>query len=290
MIKGKTVFAIPPGATIKEQLVDRGMSQKEFAIRMALSEKHVSKLINGEVQLTGEVALRLEMVLGLPAHFWNNLENIYRENLIKANAELDMESDINLAKKIPYKKMAENGWIVYTEDKHERIEHLRKYFEVVKLGLLTNPAISNVAYRKQIKNGKDDFAVLAWIQKSKLEGRNISTDPIDLEKLNQLIPKIQKLVLKRTKTRFEKMKELFSSCGIALVILPYIGETILHGASFIDGSKIIMAFTIAETESTDFAFSLFHELGHIVLGHVEKDGPLSKADEAAADSFAKSLM
>jgi len=55
------------------------MSQKEFAARMDMSEKHISKLINGEVQLTPETAVRLEMVLGVPAKFWNNLEAIYRE-------------------------------------------------------------------------------------------------------------------------------------------------------------------------------------------------------------------
>lgn len=83
MIRSKTVIATPPGTTIKEQLINRGMSQKEFAVRMDMSEKHISRLINGEVQLTPDVAMRLEMVLGVPAHFWSNLESIYREKLAK---------------------------------------------------------------------------------------------------------------------------------------------------------------------------------------------------------------
>ena len=74
MVRSRSIIATPPGATIKEQLNDRGMSQKEFAVRIDMSEKHVSKLINGEVQLTPEVAVRLEIVLGVPARFWNNLE------------------------------------------------------------------------------------------------------------------------------------------------------------------------------------------------------------------------
>ena len=77
MVRSRSIIATPPGATIKEQLNDRGMSQKEFAVRIDMSEKHVSKLINGEVQLTPEVAVRLEIVLGVPARFWNNLEAIY---------------------------------------------------------------------------------------------------------------------------------------------------------------------------------------------------------------------
>jgi len=39
MVRSRTIIASPPGATIKEQLVDRGMSQKEFARRMDVSEK-----------------------------------------------------------------------------------------------------------------------------------------------------------------------------------------------------------------------------------------------------------
>ena len=64
MEKSRSFIATPPGATIKEQILDRGMSQKEFATRMGMSEKHISKLINGEVQLTVDMARRLELVLG----------------------------------------------------------------------------------------------------------------------------------------------------------------------------------------------------------------------------------
>ena len=87
MIRSRSYIATPPGATIREQLSDRGMSQKEFAARMDMSEKHISKLINGDVKLTPDVAFRLEMVLGIPAKFWNNLEAIYREKLVKVKEE-----------------------------------------------------------------------------------------------------------------------------------------------------------------------------------------------------------
>lgn len=100
MIRGRTFIATPPGATIKEQLNDRGMSQKEFSARMDMSEKHISRLINGDVQLTPEVAVRLEMVLGVPAKFWNNLEAIYREKLVKVEAENTMDKDEVLGRQL----------------------------------------------------------------------------------------------------------------------------------------------------------------------------------------------
>ncbi|MGL5978650.1 MAG: helix-turn-helix transcriptional regulator, partial [Erysipelotrichaceae bacterium] len=67
MLKSRRSIAIPPGETIKELLDSRGMSQKEFAIRMDMSEKHISHLLNGKVELTMDASLKLELVLGVPA-------------------------------------------------------------------------------------------------------------------------------------------------------------------------------------------------------------------------------
>lgn len=87
MVKGRSFIATPPGATIREQLKDRNMSQKEFAMRMGMSEKQISRLIHGDVQLTPDAAFKLEMVLGIPVQFWNNLEAIYREKIVKIGKE-----------------------------------------------------------------------------------------------------------------------------------------------------------------------------------------------------------
>ena len=69
-----TYAAVPPGETIKEQLEIRNMSQKEFALRMGFTEKHISKLLNGDTSLTPNTAIKLESVLGVPASYWSRLE------------------------------------------------------------------------------------------------------------------------------------------------------------------------------------------------------------------------
>ena len=61
---------------------------------MGLSEKHISRLINGQVELTQDVSLRLESVLGVPASFWNNMEVIYLDKLIC----IENEDNINIKK------------------------------------------------------------------------------------------------------------------------------------------------------------------------------------------------
>lgn len=87
MIKSKTFIATPPGATLKEQLEERNMTQTEFASILGITQKHMSNLIHGKTALTQEMARKLELALGIPATFWMNLETIYQQKRIRAEEE-----------------------------------------------------------------------------------------------------------------------------------------------------------------------------------------------------------
>lgn len=290
MVKSRSFIATPPGATIKEQLIDRGLSQKEFALRMGMSEKHISKLINGDVQLTPEVAVRLEMVLGVPAKFWNKLEATYREKLIKANAENEMDSDKELVKKLPYREMSKNGWVPETRETTERVIYLRKYFEVVNLEIIKDMKLSKIACRRLAETEKGNLALLAWAQKAKLEARAIETSLIDLKTLKEKLPEIRSMTAMNPADFCPKLIEMLSGCGIALVFLPHIGGSFLHGATFCDGNKIVVGLTVRGKDADKFWFSLFHELGHILLGHINQSDGTTDEDEEAADNFAKETL
>lgn len=290
MVKSRSFIATPPGATIKEQLIDRGLSQKEFALRMGMSEKHISKLINGDVQLTPEVAVRLEMVLGVPAKFWNKVEATYREKLIKANAENEMDSDKELVKKLPYREMSKNGWVPETRETTERVIYLRKYFEVVNLEIIKDMKLSKIACRRLAETEKGNLALLAWAQKAKLEARAIETSLIDLKTLKEKLPEIRSMTAMNPADFCPKLIEMLSGCGIALVFLPHIGGSFLHGATFCDGNKIVVGLTVRGKDADKFWFSLFHELGHILLGHINQSDGTTDEDEEAADNFAKETL
>lgn len=290
MLKSRSYIATPPGATIKEQLHDRGLSQKEFAVRMNMSEKHISKLIHGEVQLTPDVAVRLEMVLGIPARFWNNLEATYREKMIKATAENEMEADIELAKKFPYNEMAKNGWVSNTRKPQERVFNLRKFFEVVKLDLIKNPKITKIACRRFSDTEKCDYALLAWAQEAKIEARNRKTSPVDLKTLEKKLPDIRKMTQMKPEVFCPELIDSLADCGIAMIFLPYIGGSFLHGATFCEGEKIVVGLTVRGKYADMFWFSFFHEIGHILLGHIHQPNGTSEEDESAADAFARDTL
>lgn len=290
MVRSRSYIATPPGATIKEQLNDRGMSQKEFAARMDMSEKHISKLINGDVQLTPDVAVRLEVVLGVPAKFWNNLEAIYREKLIKVDIENSMEADKVLARLLPYNEMVKLGWISEANKSNEKVMNLRKYFEVIELSLLENDRITKIACRRLAVTKKSDFALLAWVQQAKLIARNIKTSPINIKRLINVIPKIRQMTVLKPEEFCPQIKLMLSECGIALVFLPHLKESFLQGATFMEGNKIVIGLTAIRKDADIFWFSLFHELAHIVLGHIGQFEGTTEEDEKNADVWSRDML
>lgn len=291
MIASKTYIAIAPGATIKEQLINRGMSQKEFAIRMDFTEKHISHLINGEVNLTSEVANRLEMVLGIPAKFWMNLESIYRDKLILIEKENQMSADIELSKKYPYAEMASKGWVEKTIDKFQKVWNLRKFFEVVDLGLLEKEAFcQNVACRKLSHTDKSDIGLLVWVQKVKIESRTKEVNASNIKLLNDSLPTIRKMTNQNPDIFCKSLDSLLASCGVVLLYVPHLKGSGIHGATFIEGKKIIIGMTARCKDADRFWFSLFHEIGHIILGHINKTTEITKAEEDEANQFAQDIL
>lgn len=290
MVRSRSYIATPPGATIKEQLSHRGMSQKEFAARMDMSEKHISKLINGDVHLTPDVAVRLELVLGVPAKFWNNLESIYREKLVKVEMENTMDTDIELAKQFPYSEMSRFGWVPETRDAKEKVIYLRKYFGIVELSLLENEQITRIACRRLAITEKSDLALMAWVQEAKIIARGIQTEPINIKGLIAAIPDIRKMTVMKPNEFCPKVKKYLADCGIALVFLPHLKGSFLQGATFFDGNKIVVGLTARGKDADKFWFSLFHELAHIVLGHVGQINGISDEDERAADTWSEETL
>ena len=78
--------------------------------------------------------------------------------------------------------------------------------------------------------------------------------------------------------------------GIALIFLPHLKGSFLQGASFIDGNKIVVGITARGRDADKFWFSLFHELAHIILGHVGKPNGTSEEDEKEADAWSSDTL
>jgi HTH-type transcriptional regulator/antitoxin HigA len=68
-------YAVPPGETLQEVMESLDMTQKELAVRTGLTVQSLNRIFKGEQPITYESANRLELALGVPARFWNNIRS-----------------------------------------------------------------------------------------------------------------------------------------------------------------------------------------------------------------------
>ncbi|MBR6592651.1 MAG: HigA family addiction module antidote protein [Prevotella sp.] len=66
-----------PGELIKDELKERGMTQKQLAMETGIKPSVLSETINGKRNLSLNVAITLEKALDIPADIWMNMQTQY---------------------------------------------------------------------------------------------------------------------------------------------------------------------------------------------------------------------
>ena len=76
---------IHPGEMIKDEIMARGLTQKELAQQMGVSYTVFNEILNGKRPVTTEYALLLEAALGTDANIWIGLQTAYNMQQAKKN-------------------------------------------------------------------------------------------------------------------------------------------------------------------------------------------------------------
>ena len=244
------------------------MTQKELASRMDMSEKHISKLINGEVPLTQDVALRLERVFGVDASFWNGLEAGYREKILKVEYENSIDEEINFAKPFGYAKLARLGIVPETKKKAEQVNNLQKFFEVASLKTVADEMVMPLVYEniKDMDKAKQS-AIYTLVQITKGESRFVKVNPYDCELLKAFIPQIKELSQESLTLAKEPLKDMLAASGVIIVYLPIIDDIRSTCITYSKGNAIVLGIPTAENK--DF----WHLLDEALKDLVERDYP-----------------
>ena len=79
----KDIVAFHPGYYIADIIDDMEISQNEFAARMGTTAQTLSKLINGQANISNDLAKKLSVMLGTSVEVWQNLQNTYDQKLIE---------------------------------------------------------------------------------------------------------------------------------------------------------------------------------------------------------------
>jgi len=89
---------IHPGEMIKDEIIARGITQKELAKQMGVSYTVFNEILNGKRPVTTEYALLLEAALGTNASIWIGLQADY--NMQKAKQDKPFMKRLEKIRKI----------------------------------------------------------------------------------------------------------------------------------------------------------------------------------------------
>jgi HTH-type transcriptional regulator/antitoxin HigA len=288
-------IAIPPGETLKEVLDDQNITQKELALRLGVTPKHINKVINGSATISPDIALKLESVLGLPANFWNKLEMDYQETKARLRELPQLDEELWITQQIPYNEAANLGWLPHTNDKREKVKNLRSLFRVASLDNLS--LVENALFRKSEAFRTNEYALALWMNQAEHLASEIDVDPYSSAGLNSVLPSLRKLTNKPFKASKLDLVKICASVGIALVFIPTIPGTHINGVTkWLTTNKVMVAMSAKGVYEDIFWFSFFHEIGHVLkekksIIFIDEEESIEIDDlEVDADNFSTDFL
>lgn len=296
-------LAIPPGEYLEEVITELGITKDELARRMNRPAPKLSAIFSGNKILTADTALQLEKVVGVPAHIWTGLEAEFRLTLARQEQVYELQrlrEESSLVTSFCYAELVKLGYIEKKAKPIEKVQELQKFFGVTSLKSIINLRRYQVAFRhsghgKRIQSLE---AVAAWLRIGELAGQKAESTPFNKDFLEKTLPTIRNLTKKAPEDFQNILHQILLKAGVVLVLCHHFPKTYAHGATFWLGQKkAVVMLSIRGSWADIFWFSLFHEIGHILLHSKQKvflefnnrDRPSDKY-EMDADKFAANIL
>lgn len=297
----KEIMAFHPGYYVAEIIEDMGITQAEFAIRMGTTSKTLSQLINGQANISNDLAQKLSTMLGTSIEFWLNLQSAFDEKVIEISKTKAIDEQAEIVAVIDYSYFVKLVNLPAVRSMREKIENLCSFFKIADLRILKqNDFLVNFRSGIATVEEKNLINSRAWLQTALNVASEIETAPFNVEKLKGYVPEIRRMTLQDPEVFLPRLREIFSECGVAFVLLPYLKNSGINGAvKWINQDRVVLAMNDRRLNADTFWFSLFHEIKHVlqqktktvfVSANKQEMKAIDDKLETEADYFAQNIL
>jgi HTH-type transcriptional regulator/antitoxin HigA len=296
---GETDYATPPGEILQDLMEEQGLTQRDLARRADLSPKHVNQLLHGLVSLSPAVAQRLELVTGMPARMWNQLEALYQSDLQRIQAKRDLAEYSSWLDTMPIKALLKRGVLPdVPNDRASRVQQMLSFFGVASVSAWDDVyARLECAFRQSTAHEVKPGAVATWLRLGEIAARGIRCAPFDAKALRAALPELRALTSESPEVFVPKIQAICASCGIAVVFVEEIEGARASGATrWLTPDKALIQLSFRYRSDDHLWFTFFHEIGHVLLHGktdlwIEGNEPSKETvKEAEADQFSRNLL
>jgi HTH-type transcriptional regulator/antitoxin HigA len=286
-----------PGDTLRMQMQRRGRSAPELASSLPGGLDTLRGLLSGAAAIDPPMAEVLSAHLGGTKDFWLRRQRNYEAALDHAVTRAMSEAQ-DWLRHVPVPAPAPRGKLSAARIRAELKRRLA-FYNVPNIGSWQERYGSQYAatrFRTSPAYESKDAAVLLWLRLGELESDLVSTQCWSTAKLRAQLPAIRKLSLIKRPDRFlPKLRELLAEAGVALVIVRAPKGCHASGASrHVATDKAMILMSLRYRSDDQFWFTLFHEIGHLLLHEgrtfVDEDGAAEDECEAEANEFASECI
>jgi len=290
-------YAVSPGATLREILDDKGISQTDLAVRTGLAEKTISQIINGIAPLTYETAEKFELALGVPARFWNTRELHYREALSRTEEDRRLADDVEWLSDVPVSSLIERGFIEESDSASEKVKSVLSFFGVSSVDAWRNAWLNPCGqYRGKEAQRRKPGHVAAWLRMGELVAEQVKCEPFDAKRFRETLDDIRALTTSPARQWKAELQRRCAAVGVAVVVIKEIPGASVNGvAKWLKKDTALIQLSLKYKTDDQFWFTFYHEAGHICLHgkrQIFVDDGLSNedADEKEANQFARDIL
>ena len=259
--------AFPPGEYLRDELEERGWTEKEFAEILGRPVQAVSEIMNGRKQIVPETALALAEALGTSAELWVNLQTAFNLHEAKSNrgpvTEVTRRS--RLRSRVPVAELRQRGWLPDTND----IGSLEGAVKDL-LGISDLDAEPQFAVAARRSDAAVSFSPqqTAWLARLRLVAHTRAVAAFDPSSVCELAGNLVHLI--HDPTDLGQLEGWLAEAGVILVTLLPLKSSKLDGAvMMLDNGSPVIGLTSRGDRMDGYVFTLLHELAHLCLGHLE---------------------
>ena len=283
-------IAFHPGYYVKEIVDEYGLTQEDFAKRLDTTPKTLSKLINGEQNLSREMALKLSRLLGNSVNYWLNLQSAYDALLTEFESAQEMERERQILDKMDYNYFRDNyGLPDLPRKKEEQIVAVRELLQLSSLNVLSKYDMA-ASFRSASleKTTPNIIRSNAMVQIAINEAMQVDAPKFNKQTFTRAAFYALSLTTQHD-SFYPLIKEAFRKAGVILIVMPNMKGSKINGATKKINDKIMLMVNDRRLYSDTFWFTLFHEIGHIMNGDFGMS--LENSDrEKKADDYARNQL
>jgi len=256
-----------PSQLIALHLQQHGWTQRLLALVLGTNEQTVSRIVTGAKPIDAELALTLNVALGIDPDRLLQLQKDYE--LAKAKIEIRIDPALPMRKAIfaglPVTEIVKRGWLRGITDVRDPglNASLCQFFNVASLGEIVSPVHRP---KKTDLLGDTTPAQIAWLHRVRQLADEMLVAKYSQASVKAAIQSLTKLLVSPDAAR--KVPRILSEAGIRFLLVEAIPSTKIDGVClWLDDKSPVIALSTRFDRIDNFWFVLRHELEHVVQHH-----------------------